>query len=369
MAPSRFRDRFLTRPVARALTSPLGIVLAGAGTAVGIAVGLPIVAAVGIGAAAWAVRVAVAIPKGFDADGIDPFDLADPWRTFVWQAKRSRRQFTDAVRTAKDGPLRERLAEIGDRITTGVEECWRVARSGQALTDARARIDVAGITRQLSELTYGGGGAGGAGAQTTPDPASALGQTIEALQSQLATAKRLDEVIADTRDRLRLLDARLGEAVTRAIELSARVHETDDLTGLSADVESVVGEMEALRVALTETDQLSDRKGPGAVSGSGGTPGTGSVIGVPGRSSTAGSPGPPAAAPTPSALPPAAAPDPLLPPAGVPPTATPVPSPADRPAAAPGQPATWPPPAPPPPSSPPGSPTPPRPDRGEPGPA
>jgi hypothetical protein len=360
MAPSRFRDRFYTRPVARALTSPLGIVLAGAGAAIGIAIGLPIVAAVGIGAAAWAARVAAAIPKGFDADGIDPFDLADPWRTFVWQAKRSRRQFTDAVRTAKEGPLRERLGEIGDRITTGVEECWRVARSGQALTEARARIDVAAITKQLSELTYGAGGAGG---QATPDPASALGQTIEALQSQLATAKRLDEVIADTHDRLRLLDARLGEAVTRAIELAARVHEADDLTGLSADVESVVGEMEALRVALTETDELSGHEEAGAVSGVSGTPGTAPATGTPGTGPAAGSSGTPAAAPTPGVLPPAAAPDPLLPPAGVPPAATPVP--ADRPPATPGPPATWPPQ-----SSPPGSPpSPPPPDRGEPGPA
>lgn len=362
MAPSKFRDRFYTRPVARAMTSPLGIVLAGAGAAVGIAVGLPIVAAVGIGAAAWAARVAVAIPKGFDADGIDPFDLADPWRTFVWQAKRSRRQFTDAVRTAKEGPLRERLGEIGDRITTGVEECWRVARSGQALTDARARIDVAGITKQLSELTYGAGGAGGPVSQGTPDPASALGQTIEALQSQLATAKRLDEVIADTRDRLRLLDARLGEAVTRAIELSARVHETDDLTGLSADVESVVGEMEALRVALTETDQLSGREGPAAAtrpSGAASTPSPGSSSNAPGAAPVAVPPGAPTA-PAPGVLPPAAAPDPLLPPAGVPPTASPVPAPADRPPNIPGQPATWPPQ-----TSPPAPP--PRPGDGEPG--
>lgn len=193
MAPSRFRDRFYTRPVARALTSPLGIVLAGAGAAVGIAAGLPLVVAAGIGAAAWAVRVAVAIPKGFDADGIDPFDLQDPWRTFVWEAKRSRRQFSEAVRQAQEGPLRDRLGEIADRVTTGVEECWRVARSGQSLTEARARIDVASITKQLSELTYG------ASAAQAADPSTALGQTVVALQSQLATAKRLDEVIADTR--------------------------------------------------------------------------------------------------------------------------------------------------------------------------
>ncbi|MEZ5144375.1 MAG: hypothetical protein R2726_17940 [Acidimicrobiales bacterium] len=321
MGPSRFRDRFYTRPVARAMTSPLGIVLAGAGAAAGIAIGLPIIAAAGIGVAAWAARVAAAIPKGFDADGIDPFDLQDPWRTFVWQAKRARRHFNEAVRQSKEGPLRDRLGEIGDRVTTGVEECWRVARSGQALTDARARIDVASITKQLTDLTYG------AGAQQAADPTSALGQTVEALQSQLATAKRLDEVIADTRDRLRLLDARLDEAVTRAIELAARVHETDDLTGLSADVESVVGEMESLRVALTETDELSSSQG------SSGAPPAGATA-------TGAGPGPTTTAPAsgPATLPPGAPASPLLPPtpASAPqpqpqPVAQPQPAPAPQP--------------------------------------
>lgn len=308
MAPSRFRDRFYTRPVARALTSPLGIVLAGAGAAVGIAAGLPLIVAAGIGAAAWAARVAVAIPKGFDADGIDPFDLQDPWRTFVWEAKRSRRQFSDAVRQAQEGPLRDRLGEIADRVTTGVEECWRVARSGQALTDARARIDVASITKQLSELTYGPSAAQAA------DPSTALGQTVEALQSQLATAKRLDEVIADTRDRLRLLDARLGEAVTRAIELSARVHGTDDLSGLSDDVESVVGEMESLRAALTETDDLSSSQQATPPQ-----PGTS----APTAGSSAASAPAPATGPTPpppTPLPPAPPPSPLLQPGAIPQT-------------------------------------------------
>ena len=47
----------------------------------------------------------------------------------------------------------------------------------------------------------------------------------------------MDRLIAETRDRLRLLDARLDEAVTRAIELSVRAQRTEDLGGL-ADIDS-----------------------------------------------------------------------------------------------------------------------------------
>lgn len=272
------RDRFYTRRVAAAMTSPLGIVLAGAGTAVGIAIGLPIFVAPLLGVAAWAARVAAVMPRGFDADGIDPFELDEPWRSYVWKAKRARRHFAEAVKTGREGPLRDRLEQIGKRITDGVEECWRVAQGGDALAKARARIDVASITGQLSELH----------AQLTAGQESGpLIQTIEALESQLATAKRMDEVIVNTSNQLRLLDARLDEAVTRAIELSVRAHTADEMLALGADIDGVVSEMESLRQALDETDH--------------------STYARPTRSEPAGP-----AQPAPGALPPPPPPDPLL---------------------------------------------------------
>jgi hypothetical protein len=69
----------------------------------------------------------------------------------------------------------------------------------------------------------------------------------------------MDELIASTRDRLRLLDAQLGEAVTRAIELSVRPDGGSDLETLGADVDTLVHELESLRVALDETDVTGTR--------------------------------------------------------------------------------------------------------------
>jgi hypothetical protein len=246
MARLSLRDRFFTPPVARAMTSPGGILLAGAGAAVGIVAGLPIAAAAAVGAAAWAARVAFAVPRNPSERHIDPFTLQDPWRRFVSDALACRRQFDEAVAQAQSGPLRERLAEIADRVATGVSESWRIAVAGQAMADARSRIDVASIQRELVELGVPPG--------TTPTPGSPLAGTYEALQAQLGTAQRMDAVIVDTRDRLRLLDARLDEAVTRAIELSVRAQGAEDLGSLSKDVDALVGEMESLRQALDETD-------------------------------------------------------------------------------------------------------------------
>jgi hypothetical protein len=235
-----FRDRFLTPPVARAITSPSGILLAGAGASAAILVGLPIAAIVAAGAAAWAARVAVAVPRdASDAKHIDPFALQDPWRSFVRNAQKARRKFDEAVHGAHQGPMRERLTEIGGRLDDAVSECWRVARQGQALADARSQLDTTSAQRELASLD-----------QTSPSQS----KTAEALQAQIASAQRVEATITDARDRLRLLDARMDEAVARAVELSVEGGDAD-LGGLGSDVDGLVGDMESLRQGLEETEQ------------------------------------------------------------------------------------------------------------------
>jgi hypothetical protein len=59
-------------------------------------------------------------------------------------------------------------------------------------------------------------------------------------------------VAAEARDRLRLLDARLDEAVARAVELSLGAGDVSAAGGLQGDVDQLVEEMEALRVALDD---------------------------------------------------------------------------------------------------------------------
>lgn len=248
MSPS-FRDRFFTPTVAGAIMSPVGILLAGAGTALGIVVGAPIAAAVGIGVAAWAVRVAVAVPRQPKAESIDPFTLSEPWRNFVQEALQQQHRFERATASTKPGPLRERLGEIEDRIQAGVRECWRIALRGHDIEKAVGQLDMRSAQQQLALLARDGIDAS---EQTT----------AVALQAQLDSYQRMRRVSKDTADRLRLLDARLGEAVARAIELSVSAGSSADASGLTSDIDDVVGEMEALRQALEETGSLSSGAGP-----------------------------------------------------------------------------------------------------------
>jgi hypothetical protein len=243
MARLSFKDRFLTPRVAEAVLSPSGILLAGAGASVAIAAGLPLVVAPVVAVGAWAARVLVAVPRNRSTERIDPFALPDPWRGYVVEALKAQVRYEQTVSGAEPGPVRSRLVGIGERIDDGVREAWRIARRGAQLVEARRAIDVDDARRQLAQLD---------GAEPAAE-GSATERRREALRSQVATAERLDATIADVRSQLQLLDARLDESVARATELSVRIGDADALGPVGADVDHLVQEMEALRLALEET--------------------------------------------------------------------------------------------------------------------
>jgi hypothetical protein len=68
-------------------------------------------------------------------------------------------------------------------------------------------------------------------------------------------------VARDAQDRVRLLNARLDEAVARAVELSIRAEDVGELGGLGTDVEHLVEEMESLRVSLEEAGGTAQAAG------------------------------------------------------------------------------------------------------------
>jgi hypothetical protein len=251
MAGTSLRDRFFTRQVARAITSPVGILLGAGAAAATIVAGVPLLAALPVGVAVWAGKVALSIPRGRRAERIDPFTLKEPWRRYVQEALQARNRFDEAVGRTRPGPLRDHLADIAERMHTGVEECWLIAKRGQALVDARRGIDLADVDRQLAEVVD----AQSAGSGAAPDPS--LDRVAQSLEAQRATAERLDRVIGQAHSELRMLDARLDEAVARTLELSAHAAADATVEGLGTDVDALVTEMESLRQALEETSRTA----------------------------------------------------------------------------------------------------------------
>jgi hypothetical protein len=245
MAGLSLRDRFFTPPVARAVTSPLGILCLGAGASLGILLGGGVLGAAVLGLLGWGGRVVAAIPRAPADARIDPFTLTDPWRRYVTDALQARARFAEAVGSAREGPMRDRLREIQSRVDTGLQEVWRIARRGDALVEARRKVDPDAIRREIASTE--------ANADQPWASASTMQQTLESLQAQLATVERLERVIGDADGRLRLLNARLDEAAARTIELSVQAHDVTELGGLGDDVDEMVDEMEALRQAIEET--------------------------------------------------------------------------------------------------------------------
>ena len=242
----RVPEKLRTPAVARAVTAPSAVLLAGAGMSAAILVGLPLVAAAGVGMAAWAARVALSLPRRPAGERIDPYALDDPWRSLVLDARKARRRFDTVVGQARPGPLRDRLHGLGARLDQAVTECWRIARQGHALRKGLEHLDVPATEAELRQVRDDLSRVGGT-AQT------ALERAEKALESQLSSYRRIADVSEEARTRLRLLNAQLDEAVARALELALRADDVNDLSPLSADVELLVGELEALRQAVEET--------------------------------------------------------------------------------------------------------------------
>ena len=235
-----------TPAVARAVTSPSAVLLAGAGTAGAILAGLPLAGAAVVGAVAWAARVALAVPRTPAGERIHPRAVRQPWRHFVQDALQAEARFEQTVARAREGPLRDHLEELGRRLHHGVLECWRIARHGDALGNALDQLDVPAVHRELSELQ--------AEKRRAEGPARAsLERAERSMQAQLASVERMAGVWHDAQSRLRALNAHLDEAVARAVELSLTGGGRGDLQPLSAEVDSLVEELESLRQALEET--------------------------------------------------------------------------------------------------------------------
>jgi len=246
-------EHWKSRKTGDAVMAPSAIVLAGAGAAAAILGGLPALAVLGVGALAYVARVAMLLPRRERGQRIDPMTIADPWRAYINEALDAQRRYRKAVSAASPGPMRDRLVEIGERIDEGVAECWRVARRGDALVDAISNLDAPSARRELETAKQA--------AKATPGEAQQ--ETVKALQAQVDSAERLTDVARDAQDKVRLLDARLDEAVARAIELSITADDVGELGGLGGDVEGVVSEMETLRVSLEEAGGAARAAGAG----------------------------------------------------------------------------------------------------------
>ncbi len=251
MAIERLPEQVRTPAVARAMFSPSAILIGGGAASVVILAGLwplaPVAALAG-----WGVRVALAVPRKRHRAVINTSKLPDPWRTFVFEAAQAARRFSDMAKTLPPGPLRTEITEVGQRVDEGVQECWEIANRGVALDRARTQLELGQATNELDRLK----GERDLRATQGMDLAS-IDQAISAVQRQLAAGQRVETAAFEARDRLRVLNAQLDEAVAAVVEISLRPSANRSAGDLRGQVDGIVDELEALRLALDETDTIS----------------------------------------------------------------------------------------------------------------
>lgn len=252
----------LPRPgpaAARAAVSPSGLVLAGAGAGLGVLSGLPAAGVVVLAGCFWGARVAIGAAraatrrhKAQRPETIDPYAVTEPWRSFVRESLTAQSRFDQAVTRAKPGPLRDRMIDVSARVHDGARECWRVAHLGAALDAGIAALDPAQISAEMRRLQAG------AGAGAPSDDAGAIRAEAEAaLARQLQAARRVEAAAHRATVRLQVLTAELNAAVASAVELSLDAASAESARELEVGVDTVVGEIEALRQALEETSTPS----------------------------------------------------------------------------------------------------------------
>jgi hypothetical protein len=240
--------------VVRAAVSPSAIILAAAGVGIGLAAGSVILAVI-LGAGAWLGRMAYAVFRSrrrrrLPLVTIDPYAVPEPWRHYVRQALGARQRFDHTVAPWPPGPLHDRLMLLQPRIGQATEEVWAVAQRGAALTGTVRGVPTGVAQPSMVQLSAELRRVQAERQRTdAPDRQAALGRSEEAIAAQLRAARRSEAAQAEVLDQLRLLTARLDEAVTQVAQLGL-----DPLVGEGA-VDQVAGSVDALGEEITALHQ------------------------------------------------------------------------------------------------------------------
>ena len=217
-------------------------------------------AAVGAG-----VRLAVAAwrrMRSLPVERIDPFALPEPWRGLVQQAVDAGKRFDLAVEAWPAGPLRDRLVSLEPAVDAQVRGVWVTARQGATISGGfppgMKHPAVEDLSAELEAVQL----------ERSDLPASdrarreELDRAEQALASQVQAARRAKSTSDAVEGRLRVLVARLDDAVTSVVALTAAPGGAGDVEGAVGTVEGLAQEIAALQASFGEAAQLPGPAGP-----------------------------------------------------------------------------------------------------------
>lgn len=172
---------------------------------------------------------------------IDVSSVPAGYRAPVDDALRARTQFQSLVGNVAEGPLRDRLGELGQRVDAGVLAVWETVQQAMRLESVVVTLDPDRVADAYKQ------------ARRDQQAGTADATTVEALGARFASTQRLLNALDEMRERLPILEARLGTAVARAAELTLTSSASASAAGLDAldgELQTLVVELEALSAGV-----------------------------------------------------------------------------------------------------------------------
>ena len=221
------------------------------------------VVGLGVGAAVFATKVLSGVFAKGDARGRKrrrdrtdrrlPVLTRTPEAAWLARASQALNVFDDIARSARGGPIAERVQSFGEETVESLGTLERLAGQASAIRAAMARLDPKRLTWERDRILNASRGV------TDPRLLAERERSLAAVQSQLDAYARLTGTIAMLLARLESGTLAIEGLVARLAEVVALAETTSVAGDGLSEVEELAHELEGLRAGLVEAESVSTR--------------------------------------------------------------------------------------------------------------
>jgi hypothetical protein len=242
---------------ARELREPWGILVGGLIGGAAWAVGVAPVLAIGAGIATLTVKVVAGLTGGGGEPEVEeeralPVIRGTPEAAWVARAEAAQRSVADVCRSARRGPLAERLSTMGRETEATLASIRRMAGQTSAVGVAMSRIDEERVEADQERLEKD------LASETDPRLRAEDERSLAAVRAQAGAFDRMKAVREMLLARLESGAIGLEGVVARLAEVVA-LAETSAIMPDTSGVDALTTELEGLRAGLVEVEAVTER--------------------------------------------------------------------------------------------------------------
>jgi hypothetical protein len=236
---------------------PWTYLLGGLAGGVAWAVGLPVLAAVGVGAAVLGVKAVVGSALGGGPGDAGPELLPvtghSPEEGWLRRGERAVASFAKLASSVPKGMISERSRTIGEQARKTLDGLRRLAGQASTTREVGRHIDAASLANEKQRLQTQ------LAAATDPDIEAELTKSLDSVTEQIQIADRLSQSLQTLIARMESGALGLERLVAQLAELLALSESSTSPVEGAQQLEALADELEGLRSGLAETEQLSRR--------------------------------------------------------------------------------------------------------------